>query len=394
MFKALTRKIKQVSRSLFPLRVFDCYPDGASEPRGDVLISYLPWPLLWSGSDNRFLGHSHCWESVEIVRIFNKLGYRVDAISWDDKSFVPRKKYHAVFDILQNLSRYSDDETCKILHITTSYPTFSNFAERARLKNLSYRRGVNLKSRRSFSEHEIGLFDNNIRIADVVTLLGNDITRGTFPEEFGTKIVTVNATGSALSKIRDISTVITGREFLWFNGVGAVHKGLDLVLEVFAAHPECTLHVVGPYENEKDFIRAYRKELRKCSNVKTHGYLYPSSPKFQQIVENVMAFINPTCSEGMSTSAITCMEYGLIPIISLRAGLSLPDGLGIVLLESSHEEIERAIVELVNKSDTEIMHMIQNCQSYALRTFAREKFSSKMQSVLGAALDNHYASRL
>ena len=61
------------------------------------------------------------------------------------------------------------------------------------------------------------------------------------------------------------------RQFVWFSGAGAAHKGLDLCLEVFKEKPDLTLHVIGNLEQEPHFMRHYQSFLH-LNNIHYHGF--------------------------------------------------------------------------------------------------------------------------
>lgn len=378
-------KLQRACQRLRPQRLQDIYPEGRGNPRGRVLVSYLPLPA-W-GNPGRFRGHSNVWESAEIVTIFNRLGYSVDLVAWDDDSFTPRGPYAAVFDIHRNLLRYAGAASRKIFHVTGSNPAFSNKAEAARLAVLRERRGVTLVPRRRVADRDLRVFEENLAGADLVTLIGNEVTLATFPEEWQSKMKPVIATGAWLPPAAGKDPLPTGRrEFLWFNGAGAVHKGLDLVLEVFARHPELTLHVVGPYLNERDFVEAYRTELYRLPNIRSHGFLYPGSGRFRRLLERVAVFVSPSCSEGISTAAITCMQAGLVPILSENCGVSLPEGTGWLLQDCSLAEVEAAVMDAMSLADGELREMAATSRRFALQEFSRDAFSAKMAEALAAVM--------
>jgi glycosyltransferase involved in cell wall biosynthesis len=381
MFRELAYKAQITLGRIRPLRFLDLPPACGLRPRGRALVSYLPLPLF--GDPGLFRGHSNVWESSEIARIFTRLGYCVDVIAWQDKSFIPTGSYDVVFDIHCNLLRYSGEATRRIIHVTGSYPDFSNRAERQRLDVLQERRGVRLQQRRGVSNDDLRIFSENLEAADTITLIGNGVTFATFPEELRGKIKTVNATGALLPLGMEKDVLSAGRrEFLWFNGAGAVHKGLDLVLEVFARHAEFTLHVVGPYLKERDFVEAYRTELFRLPNILSHGFLYPGSAKFQRLLEGIAFFINPSCSEGISTAAITCMQAGLVPIASRNCGISLPKGIGWLLQNCSIAEIEEAVLRAQSLDSEELGEMSGASRRFALKEFSREAFSARMEAAL------------
>ena len=82
-------KIKQLIKKLFKKNksIATFHPN--KKVNGRVLFSYLLEPALLSENNKKFSGHSNWWESKEIINIFNKLGYIVDVINYDNKEFYP-----------------------------------------------------------------------------------------------------------------------------------------------------------------------------------------------------------------------------------------------------------------------------------------------------------------
>lgn len=382
----LVYKVQRVCQRYLPQRTLNIRPSGKCKPRGRALVSYLPLPLV--GNPAFFRGHSNVWESSEIVRIFNRLGYAVDLIAWDDASFVPTSPYDVVFDIHRNLVRCSSEKTKTIFHVTGSNPKFSNQSEEIRLKELKARRGATICARRSVDTDDLKNFTEGLTRADLITLIGNDVTASTFPGDIQCKIRQVVATGSFLPGTLERTFSVGGpSEFLWFNGGGAVLKGLDLVLEVFARHPELTLHVVGPYLKEPDFVDAYRTELFKTPNIKSHGFLFPADRRFMEIASRVRAFINPSCSEGISTAAITCMQVGMVPIISKNCGISLSVQAGIMLTDCTMAAIENAVLAIAAMENGSWQSMMEKAGRFAREKYSRPTFSRLMEEAFVTVLE-------
>lgn len=358
--------------------------------RGNVLFSYLRLPLLWKQDDKRFSWHSNCWESKEIVRVFNELDFNVDAIEWTDRKFNPQKNYDIFFDVGVNLQRvapFLNPKALKILHITGSYPFYQRKAELERVAALEARRGMLYSPKRIAGD--LDLFERSLRIADIASLIGNEETLNTYPRHYHNKIELVTVSASQLFYVKNNSDYVPARrEFLWFNGGGAVHKGLDLVLEAFAKNPEIDLHVVGLLDNEKDFLKIYEKELFGLTNIKYYGKLSPTSDRFIEIARRVFCFIAPSCSEGISSAVVTCLQIGLYPILTKSNGVSLPNGCGFMLKEASVDAIEKAILSAVCMDDGSVASQIKTVQTFALKEFSRENFSNKMRGFLLRAIQD------
>ena len=347
-----------------------------------ALVSYLAAPATWDADSKKFDGHSNAWESAQLVRILRESGYELDVINWDDRSFVGRGHYDVVVDIHGNLSRMAGHASCRVLHVTGSHPEFSNRAELQRLAALEARRGVRLRRRRSVSVEAVAQFNDSLQISDLVTLIGNTTTLSTFPTEIRSKIRLVTVSGSSLSRVRSARELTTVGEFLWFAGSGAVHKGMDLVLEVFARNPQLTLHCVGPFTRELDFVRAYRRELFDLPNIVSHGFINPDTPKFYDIASRCCGFVTPSCSEGISPAVVTCLQFGLVPIISRQCGVDLPLGAGWVLEVCTLDELTGAVEALCATPIARLREMIEQTQMAAASAYSREAFSRRLRNAL------------
>jgi hypothetical protein len=355
--------------------------------KGRVLVSYLKDPFLWKQNDWRFFAHSNNLECVYIVDIFRNFGFDVDIINYDYVNF-DRYDYDVVFDInhnLQLISPFLKKNSKKILHVTGSYPFVKNRSEIARVDALEKRRGCFYTPKLLNMSPE--LFDRSLNIADACSLIGNDVTLSTFPNKFRKKMGLVTVTGSCLLDVKKPQEYVPNeREFLWFFGGGAVHKGLDLVLEVFYKNRDIKLNVIGRVDSEKDFLRIYRCELNDFPNIFNHGFLHVRNKKFIDITKKVFCFIAPSCSEGISPAVVTCLQLGLYPIISRQTGVTLPRGCGIYLETCSIEEIEGKVLMIKNEKKEILREQIKVIQEYALREYSRDNFIDIMKKFLKKAI--------
>jgi glycosyltransferase involved in cell wall biosynthesis len=339
--------------------------------RGNVLLSYITQPFNLGEDDPTFYSHTNQWECKQIANTWVKHGYIVDIIDWDNATFLPKKDYSVFIDIHSNMERIAPllGKNCKkILHITGAHWRFQNNAENKRLSALKGRKGITLQPRRQVPP-SLG-----IEYADCATILGNAFTQGTFayskkslyPIPLSTTVQFPFFENKEFDKIRN--------NFLWFGSPGMVHKGLDLVLESFSELPEYHLTICGPVEQESDFEKIYYKELYQLPNIKTLGFTDVRSDQFHKIIENTCALIYPSCSEGQAGSVITCLHAGLIPVISYESGVDVED-FGIILKESSINEIINAIREISQKKDGELKHMSKKAHLYAKTHHTRKNFA-------------------
>ncbi len=386
-FQAMARRARRMAREKLNAPISRA-PQG--KPRGIALVSYLRDPIL-TGTTNPMPGHSNRWECREICRIFLEMGYAVDVIDHGDAAFFPQKNYNVFFDIdtnLQRLAPFVGADCLRLMHLTTSYPRFSNAAEMQRVAEFEARTGRLYSPKRILPRLE--LTDRSLRLAHRCSLIGNATTLETYPPEFRDKITCVSVSGSFLPKLRDVVATGEARDFVWFSGYGAVHKGLDLVLEVFSKRPDLTLHVIGDIHREPDFTQAYATHLA-AANVIQHGYLDTSSPALGAALENAAYSIYPSCAEGTATAMVTCLQFGLLPIMSRSSGVDLPDGCGIMLEVLTPEAVAAAVDRVTKMSSDEVMRQTLACQMYALKRYSRPRFSFEMRAYLSDAIADAHA---
>lgn len=349
-----------------------------STKKGDALISYMTAPFLQENVSDR---HTNSWECREIATILLEMGYDVDVIDWDNQTFIPRKQYSVYLDIFSNLERLSPHlaKAKKIFHITGAHWQFMNHAEYSRLLDLKSRRGVALKPNRSVKP---GL---NIEYADICASLGNDFTSSTYA--YANKPIVripISTTHTYTSpENKDFDRV--RKNYIWLGGSGMVHKGLDIVLETFAALPDYHLTVIGPIEKESDFVEAYRKELFETPNITLAGWLDLGSPEFDKIRNESIGIVYPSCSEGGGGSVITAMHAGLIPIVSRESSVDTYD-FGIILDNSTIENTKKSVVSLSSLPTNNLKQKAINAWKYANSHHTREAFGKAYRAFLSDTL--------
>lgn len=360
-------------------------PARGSTYRGKVLYSYLAEPLS-QDADDYFAGHSNKWESREIARIFQSLGYEVHALEWTNNEFVPTDSYTVIFDIYLNLQRLGSlvPDAIRLLHLTGSDWNFQNRAELMRIECMEKRRGGLYVPRRMVPYAD--LLGRIIGLAHCCSLVGNGFTLETYSSDVQSKIIPVGVSASQAFHKSPDCFVPEVKEFLWFFGGGLVHKGLDVVLEAFIANPTLTLNVIGDVFAEQDFVSIYQNELFNYSNIKVHGYLKPEEPRFLEIINRCFCFIAPSCSEGASPAVVTCMQIGLYPIISKNTGVTLPARAGRYLESCDVDEIAFIANDVYSLTNERLVAEIRSVQEYANINYSRAQFSENMRNYLRSSL--------
>jgi len=312
--------------------------------RGSVVLSYLQEPFLRKDS-SLARAHTNWQECLSIAEAWREAGFTVCVIDRKDRRFSPTSETEVVVDLGFNLDRWSQDlpTGCrKIFHATGAHWQIQNAAERRRLDLVRERRGVSLKPRRQGLEHR------GAEAADLITVLGNEFTAASYEKTAKPvhRVPISSAYEFSWPATRDFTKAC--RRFLWMGSFGMVHKGLDLVLEAFAAMPDLELTVCGRPEKEEDFFSAYRRELSSFPNIKLAGWVDPSSPQFETLRREHAAMVYPSCSEGGGGTVIHAMHAGLLPVVTRAASVDIGDFGSLIGGESPADVAEavRAVADL------------------------------------------------
>ena len=340
-------------------------------PKGHVLVSYIIESFLIDSNHPDFRSHTHYWETRQIVNTFLELGYAVDLISYRNTSFRPERNYDFFVSARTNFDRLAAmlNDTCiKVAHLDTAHWITSNHYAYRRLFNLAQRRNVALKG-------SIRMIEQNLAIenSDLATVLGNAFTIESYA--YANKPmyrIPISSTIEYEWQKRDINSI--RRNYLWFGSGGFVHKGLDLVLELFADLPDHQLFVCGPFENEGAFLQEYHRELFETGNIHPVGWVDVNDIKFKNILDQCLGIIYPSCAEGGGGSVISCMHAGVIPVASYEASVDI-NGNGITLSDSTHSEMHDAVTRLSNLPVSELEEMARETWEFASTTHSKESFA-------------------
>lgn len=349
--------------------------------RGRVLFSYIQDVALLPVDHPKFDGHSNRWESREMIRLLLARGYDVDAIDEGDDFPPDGGPYAACISAGDALARFADrlgPQTIRLAHLTTSSPDYHNQREQERIDALVARRGKPYGPLRSVRDLPAAL--RALELADAGSLVGNEFTRSTYSPAVRPKIHLVPVSISRLHRVKAPDALVPAeRHFLWFFGKGAVHKGLDRVIEAVCRHDDWPLEIVGLSDIEFEFHDIYRDELTRRPTIRNHGHLPAASVAFHDIAARCFAFVAPSCSESTSTSVVTCLCLGLFPIISRDCGVDLPAGCGLYLEDGSIDAIEAAMARARAMPAADLAAQTATAQSWALAHFSRANFSAGMR---------------
>ena len=329
-----------------------------------ALISYLVDPIIFYPKTSQFSNHgiARC-----LPRALNELGYIVDIINWKDTSFIPYEKYdlfiaHGAINFDNIYSHLSP--SCLIIYLSTgNYWKFNNSQENNRLDDLEKRKGVRLPNDRYISISE----DRAHRLSNGIITFGDKSAIIPYNDDGLYNIVTIpNAAYPDFKSIQIKRDFKNARNnFLFFSGSGNVHKGLDLLLEVFSRSNK---HLYIMTSMDIDFVKLYEKEL-KLPNIHLIGWVKMRSQKYYDIMEKCGFIIHPSSSDGSAGSVIEAMQQGLIPIVSKETRIDISD-FGFIIEPCTQYEIEKLIRNIDNLKTEDLEK-----KSKILPSIIRERFS-------------------
>lgn len=356
--------------------------------RGRALFAYYSSVILLPAEHQALAGHTNRWESRCIARMLIGTGYIVDAIDLD-APLPPRiELYDVVFCLHDALARMADrlrPDARKIMLLTGSSPDYQNRRERERLAALAARTGKTCEPRRQVAHAEREL--EALALADHCLLHGNAHTRSTYAASLQAKTLLIPVTGGHdAGDAGPRPGPGPSRHILWLSGIGAIHKGLDLAVEVFLRNPGWTLEVVGTAADEPDFRAIYGESIRTAGNIRLHGFQFPSSREFREIAARCVAFLGTSCSEGMSSACVTGFQHGLVPILTRDCGLDIDESCGTMAEEDSIDGIERAIRRVMDLSADELARQGRLARVRANAEHSRHAFAAAVGEAFGRIL--------
>jgi glycosyltransferase involved in cell wall biosynthesis len=360
--------------------------------KGNALLAYIIEPFLLGDGESPSQSHTHHTESLLIAEALLNSGYNVDVIDYRNRVFKPVKDYMLFISARTNFEKISDrlNRDCiKIAHMDTAHFLFNNSA--------AYRRALEHQQRKGLTSTSFRCIEHNFAVerADYLTVLGNRFTRGTYnysnKQIFTLPVPAPNVSFSCSN--REFSEC--RNNFLWLGSGGLVHKGLDLVLEVFSELPDHDLTVCGPLDDpgEREFRQLYFHELYELPNIHTVGWVDVSSNQFSDIASECVALIYPSCSEGQAGSVITCLQAGLIPLVSYESGVDVNE-FGMILEGCSHGEIRDAVKSISSRQSHELEEMSRKAYEYVKYSHNKEKYIQEFESIIKSIEQDHIRTSL
>lgn len=351
-----------------------------------VLISYIS---LWR-KDFSKIYHAQSFHMNQMIYYFIKMGYCVDVCRLDDMyayEQLKNNKYDIIigFGSVYNKFLNEHDVPLKICFITENNPEVVNKKYQERLEYFSERHS-NIDSSKSIARK--GYYDiTQFKKSDYCILMSSNYNAESF-KSYAENIFLINAnaiynTNIAFNEVEFKNSISTSyNNYLWFGSLGLIHKGLDILIDVFNEYPDLNLNCYGIDRREKYIFKSIPKgrNVIDCGSVNVLDEKY-----YKDIVLKHNFVILPSCSEGMSTAVATCMAHGLIPIITKECGFESKPF--IIELDGFRVEDIRKVIQNTQKmSNEEIFEMKKQCYEYARSNFSLKNFDNQFTNIMNNIL--------
>jgi len=326
------------------------------------------------------------WATI-ICEEIGKLGYNIDVVEWNCILPVNTKKYDLAFGFGRQFDRCLLSETIryKIPFLTGASPYYSNVAEQNRNMSFAMRNcGARMFELRRQVAIDGGLMNlQALRHATIAFYIGNDWVKNTYKGMIGDFAKLPNVACGSLS-LTDINRDLNSarKNYLWFGGIGMLHKGLDLCLEAFREAPRCNLYIAGPKDD--DFFSFYQEDF-KSHNIFYLGFVDINSEYFRDICENCLFSIMPSCSEAGCSSVLTTMRMGMIPVVTRECGIAIND-YGVCIEGSDVRSVIDIIEYTQSLSINELDTMQNKASDYVLQNHTHNNFKKEFEYQLTALL--------
>jgi hypothetical protein len=120
-------------------------------------------------------------------------------------------------------------------------------------------------------------------------------------------------------------------------------------------------------------------------NIHPVGFVGINSRKFSDVVRKCAFLIYPSCAEGQSGAVVQGMHSGLIPMVTIEAGVDMDD-FGIILPSDSLDEIEKNVLAAARMPVEECRKRSNRTRDVALTKYNEIEFSDHWRRTLADIL--------
>lgn len=335
-----------------------------------ILISYLDYGRT-AYSLRHANTHTNLQEMMQMIRVLIEMDYCIDVCACNnaEASLEMQSDYYDCilgFGDMFRLARERNPKAYTIMYMTENPYSVSRAGEQQRIDYFYERTGKRIDFARTGKYY----LENDEKLADAVICLGEK-------QYFDCKAVQ-RLYPSAFKNEKYIKNICDKRKstnFLVFGVKGFVHKGNDLLVEVFRKHPDWKLYMCGREIDEE----CKRLGLSLSQNIINCGFIDVQSDRFLELVELCPFTLLPSCSEGMSTSLLTSMRHGQIPVTTRGTGMDDLEQYCEYFEDYHISEIEKKLEELVMMDKEHIAQYSDRVYQFANENFTLENYTKQFR---------------
>lgn len=354
-----------------------------------ALVSFIVYPYVLE-SNRAF--HTQVNECISICEILNELGYTVDLTDYNNNdASCLQQEYQLVIGFGEPVEKILNNITRKnfllISYRNGSDNVFSDKISLDRLFDFYKKTGVLLVNSARVNPESWRI---QIKFANRIIALGNSFIRQTFEGHTAGRFDTLDLfyIDVGMIELAKKDFVESKNHFLWFGSKGAIHKGLDLLLDFFSRRPELHLHVAGLNQTEKDFITYYEKAFN-LSNIHNIGFIAVYAPEFKELMYKCAAIISPSASEGQSGAVLTVLAAGgLVPIMTPNVGIDM-DLMCIEIKGFTVAHIADAVEQFQKLPIETLKHLSQNILDYIRQKHTLNNYKNQLKKLIAQEIEQY-----
>lgn len=377
--KHIWKLFYRLIKHYFPKDLYNVGRDFTKKNQKRILLCYLS-PI---GIAPTNLKHAAYYHYNQMIHVLCKMGYNIDICHCTETHFPQRFNDYKYDIIIGQGPLYLDickshPNSKKILFCSENNPNVvkTNYKDR-----IEYFKQRHPKIKTSLATVRNQYFTNeHLTISDEIILINSQYNSQSFKPYFS-RIFTINVNAMINSNFNpeclENTTKATRKNFVVFGCNGLIHKGIDILLDVFKDLPEYKLHIFGLSKSE---IKLFN--LLKSNNTNNCGYIDVLSKSFiRQVINKNTFVILPSCSEGMASGVASCMAHGLIPIVTRECGFNKCKYI-IELEDYSIDAIKSQIQSLELIPNEELVKLRIGAMHYAKQQFSIEYFTQTFEKII------------
>lgn len=350
-----------------------------------ILVSYIT-KGNFDLTDVKMSTHSNVIHVLQIVKTFIDFGFAIDICHCNDISVVNRIE-RVNYDIIFGFGKVFDalaknnSSTLNILFVTENEPSI---AQQNYMNRLNYfrQRHKTISTKESIIRNKF-YATSQFEKSDIFISINSDFNNRNL-EKYNKQIHKIKINGLKNPSFDfDIDYNLNGKSFAWFGSNGLIHKGLDILVDVFSKLPDLTLNVYGLDMSEYKMIKHM---LTKNIIVNPRVIVY-NDEFICNVVRRNTFVVSLSCSEAMNSGVATCMMHGLIPLVTRESGY---DSEPFIFEFPNYDllSVYNTIISVSSIDTIKLQDIRKQVYTFANNNLSIESFSMNFKNILKVILND------